>query len=93
MIKVRETPPPAPELHFPLKWTYRAVLEAGNAQAFQQLNAVLAEFGFAERFVEGRASSGGKYRSFQVTVTVKDKPQMDTLGDRLAAVPGVKFLL
>ena len=92
MIKVN-TPPPAPELRFPLEWTYRAVLEADNAMAFRQLTAVLAEFGFSERFVEGRASSGGKYRSFQVTVTVKDKQEMDTLGDRLAAVPGVKFLL
>lgn len=93
MIKVKETPPGAPELHFPLEWTYRAVLEADDAAAFHKLNAVLAESGFAERFVEGRASSGGKYRSFQVTVTVKDKREMDTLGDRLAAVPGVKFLL
>lgn len=94
MIKMRETPEKSkPEIRFPVQWTFRAVVDATDAAAFQGLNAVLKEFGFGESFVEAKSSAQGKYRSFHVEVTLTDKRQMDELGARLAAVPGIRFLL
>ena len=94
MIRVRETPEKAtPEIRFPVRWTFRAVVEASDAAAVHGLDAVLEECGFAESFVEAKSSANGKYRSFHVEVTLHSKQQMDDLGARLGAVPGVKFLL
>ncbi len=96
MIKLRQTPPPSgtpPELRFPLRWTYRAVVDAADAGTVEKLNQVLIQFGFHEVFVAGNISKQGRYSSFRVEVEVPDKTTMNLLGDALARVPGVKFLL
>ncbi|MDD4818345.1 MAG: DUF493 domain-containing protein [Victivallaceae bacterium] len=81
------------ELKFPVEWHYHIVTDANNVDCEAALNTVLREFDPALGLVSGRSSSGGKYRSFKVSVTFDSREEMEALSLRLGAVKGVKFLL
>ncbi|MDD3118671.1 MAG: DUF493 family protein [Victivallales bacterium] len=86
--------PPKEELQFPVDWTYRIICLAElEAEALEAIAAALQEHGCDKTPERGRNSSGGKYRTYQVTVTFSDLPSMRQLSSKLNAAPGVKFLL
>ena len=95
MIKlpVNDVKPGQPEIVFPVKWSYRAVVDAMEPAALENLNAVLEKYKYSERFAAGNSSSGKRYASFHVEVEVPDRETMNLLGKEFGAVPGVKFVL
>ena len=82
-----------PEIIFPTQWSYRAVVDASNASALENLNRILEKYHYSERFAVGNSSSNQRYRSFHVTLQVPSREFMNALGRELSEVEGVKFLL
>ncbi|MBE6367469.1 MAG: DUF493 domain-containing protein [Lentisphaerae bacterium] len=95
MIKLssKDITPGQPELIFPVRWTYRAVVDATEPDALENLNKILEKFRYSERFAIGKSSSGQRYKSFHVEVEVPNREIMNLLAKELGAVKGVKFLL
>lgn len=95
MIKLssKDITPGQPELIFPVRWTYRAVVDATEPDALENLNKILEKFQYSERFAIGKSSSGQRYKSFHVEVEVPNREIMNLLAKELGAVKGVKFLL
>lgn len=58
-----------------------------------QLQQVLAASEIVSPLAPGKNSQGGKYRSLQVSVTVKDRAEMVRLDRDLRAVTGVRMIL
>ena len=95
MIKlpVNNVTPGQPEIVFPVKWSYRTVVDAMEPAALENLNAVLEKYKYSERFAAGRTSSGQRYKSFQVEVEVPNREMMHQLAKEFGEVKGVKFVL
>ena len=94
MIKMNgPVPPEKAEIIFPVRWSYRAVVDATEADALENLNRVLEKYHYSERFAAGRASSGQRYKSFHVEVEVPSREVMNKLAAELGSVKGVNFLL
>ena len=95
MIKLndQDITPGKPEIIFPVRWSYRAVVDATEPDALEGLNTVLEKFKYSERFAIGRASSGQRYKSFHVEIEVPNREMMNLIAKELGAVKGVKFLL
>lgn len=95
MIKLNniDVQPGNPEIIFPVRWTYRAVVDSTVTGALEKLNRVLEKFKYSERFAVGKASSGNRYCSFYVEIEVPDREIMNLIGKELSEVEGVKFLL
>ena len=55
--------------------------------------AAFAGFELVEPVVESRASSGGKYISYSLSVRLKDREEMARLDAAIASVPGLKMCL
>lgn len=85
--------PGEPEIIFPTQWSYRAVVDATNNSVLENLNRILEQHGYCERFAAGNTSSNQRYKSFHVTVQVPSREVMNALGKELGKVEGVKFLL
>ena len=95
MIKLnsKDIQPGKPEIIFPVDWSYRAVVDATVPDALEKLNKILEKYHYAERFAIGNASSGQRYKSFQVEVEVPNREMMHQLAKEFGEVKGVKFVL
>ncbi len=95
MIKLnnKDLQPGKPEIIFPVEWSYRAVVDATSANALEKLNSVLEKYKYTQRFAIGNASSGQRYKSFHVTVSVPNREIMNQLAKEFGEVEGVKFVL
>ena len=95
MIKLNpnDIQPGKPEIIFPVKWSYRAVVDATVADTLENLNKILEKYQYSERFAVGNTSGGQRYKSFHVTVQVPSRKVMNDLAKELGSVEGVKFLL
>lgn len=80
------------ELKFPVVAHHRVIVRAEekDAAAMQRL---FADFELVEPIAETRASSGGKYASFAVSVRFGSKDEMSRFDERLKHVPGLKMVL
>ena len=85
--------PGKPEIIFPVRWTYRAVVDSTVAGALEGLNSVLEKFKYSERFAVGKSSSGNRYCSFYVEIEVPNREMMNLIGKEFSEVKGVKFVL
>ncbi len=92
-LKNQDVQPGKPEIIFPVDWSYRAVVDATSANALENLNKILEKFQYSERFAIGNASSGQRYKSFHVTVSVPNREIMNLLAKEFGEVEGVKFVL
>ena len=92
-LKNQDIMPGKPEIIFPVRWSYRAVVDATEPDALEGLNKVLEKFQYSERFAIGKASSGQRYKSFHVEVEVPTRAIMNLLASEFGAVKGVKFVL
>ena len=84
-------------LVFPVVAHHRLILlrqgSGGRVCDADELNAVFAGFELVEPVAASRASSGGKYVSYSLSVRLKDREEMARLDAAIASVPGLKMCL
>ena len=83
---------PDPAMIYPAECPFRIIV-AGDFGAEDKLSQVLAASEITTALVPGNASAGGKFRSLQVTVRVKNRAELVRLDQELRAVPGVRMVL
>ena len=82
------------EIVYPARWEYRVFVEAGMLAAARELvGNILAEQDERAELADGERSASGKYLALRARAEVKSKAEAEALGRKLAAVPGVKFVL
>ena len=82
------------EIAYPARWEYRIFVESDLFEAARQIvGAILAEHDEHAELTDGDRSSSGKYLALRGRAEVKSKDEAEALGRKLAAVPGVKFVL
>ena len=77
---------------YPAECHFRIIV-AGDFSAEGPLQQVLAASEITSALAPGNASTGGKFRSLQVTVRVKDRAELVRLDRELRAVAGVRMVL
>ena len=82
------------EIKYPARWEYRIFVESDMLEAARQVvGVILAEHDEHAELTDGERSSSGKYLALRGRAEVKSKDEAEALGRKLAAVPGVKFVL
>ena len=85
------------ELKFPVVAHHRLILLrqgcGGQVCDVDKLNAVFSGFELVEPVAESRASAGGKYVSYSLSVRLKDREEMARFDVVIAGVPGLKMCL
>ena len=80
------------ELRFPVVAHHRLIVNAAERDDAVTKEA-FAGFERVEPVDESRASSGGKYVSYSLSVRLKDREEMARLDAVIAKVPGLKMCL
>ena len=80
------------ELKFPVVAHQRLIVEAAKRDD-AATKAAFAGFDLVEPVAESRASAGGKYVAFALSVRLKDREEMARFDAAVAAVPGLKMCL
>ena len=83
---------PDPSTIYPAECHFRIIVK-GDFSADAQLRQVLAASEITSALAPGNASAGGKFRSLQVTVRVKDRAELVRLDQELRAVDGVRMVV
>ncbi len=81
-----------PSSIYPAECHFRIIV-VGDFQGEAQLQQVLARSEVTAALQPGKASSGGKFRSWQVSVRVQDREELVRLDRELRAVDGVRMVL
>ena len=82
-------------LSFPLTFILKIIMEAeavpgGNRE---KIDAVFRDLGLSAEDRGRKESGAGRFTSYSVSVTVEDRPQFLLLHEKIAAVPGVRYVL
>ena len=80
------------ELKFPVVTHHRLIVDAARRDDAATA-AAFAGFALVEPVAESRASAGGKYVSYSLSVWLKDREEMARLDAAIAGVPGLKMCL
>ena len=80
------------ELKFPAVAHHRLICDAARRDV-AAMKAAFAGFELVEPVAESRASAGGKYISYSLSVRLKDREEMARLDASIAGVPGLKMCL
>ena len=80
------------ELRFPVVAHHRLIVDAARRDDAATA-AAFAGFELVESVEESRASAGGKYVSYSLSVRLKDREEMARLDAAIASVPGLKMCL
>ena len=80
------------ELKFPVVAHHRLIVDAARRDDAATA-AMFAGFELVEPVEESRASAGGKYVSYSLSVRLKDREEMARLDAAIAGVPGLKMCL
>lgn len=80
------------ELKFPVVAHQRLIVEAAKRDD-AATKAAFAGFDLVEPVTESRASAGGKYIAFALSVRLKDREEMARFDATVATVPGLKMCL
>ena len=80
------------ELKFPVVAHHRLIVDAARRDDVATA-AAFAGFELVEPVAESRASAGGKYVSYSISVRLKDREEMARLDASIADVPGLKMCL
>ena len=80
------------ELKFPVVAHQRLIVEAAKRDD-AATKAAFAGFDLVEPVAESRASAGGKYVAFALSVRLKDREEMARFDAVVATVPGLKMCL
>ncbi len=81
-----------PELEFPVDCHFKVIAEKLDGIAFV-IETVLLGLGVTSPLTAGNESKGGKYVTFNVTVRVDSREQMNRIDAELRNVQGVKMVL
>ena len=82
------------EIVYPARWEYRVFVEADMLDAAREiLGNLLADQDGRAELTDGERSASGKYLALRARAEVKSKDEAEALGQKLKAVPGVKFVL
>ena len=81
-----------PAMIYPAECHFRIIV-AGDFTADHELQQVLSASEVTSILAPASASKGGKFRSLQVSVRVKDRAELVRLDGALRAVAGVKMVL
>lgn len=81
-----------PELTFPVVAHHKVIVDAARRDDAATV-AAFRGFDLVGPVVAGRASSGGKYVSYGVSVRFKDRAEMERFDTCLPLVPGLKMVL
>ncbi len=82
------------ELKFPVEWEFRVMFESTAEEGVRAaLETLLAADGFDPAVKDGLNSSTGKYRTLKFAVELSSREMMNDFSARIAAIPGVKFVL
>ena len=84
--------PDSVELKFPVVAHHRLICDAARRDE-AAMKAAFAGFELVEPVEESRASAGGKYVSYSLSVRLKDREEMARLDAAIASVPGLKMCL
>ena len=79
-------------LEFPLVAHHRVIVNAA-AKDLEAMRRLFAGFELVEPIAEARASSGGRYVSFGVSVRFRQADEMARFDETLKRVPGLKMVL
>lgn len=80
------------KLEFPVTVHYKVIGEVSE-NIRTHLEIALFELGINEALELGRLSSGRKYMTFNLSVTVADRESMNAIDAHLRKVEGVKMVL
>lgn len=80
------------ELKFPVVAHQRLIVEAAKRDD-AATKAAFAGFDLVEPVTESRASAGGKYIAFALSVRLKDREEIARFDATVATVPGLKMCL
>lgn len=80
------------ELKFPVVAHHRIIVNAGEKD-LAAMQRLFATFDLIEPVAEARASAGGKYVSFGLSVRLQDRDEMARLDEQIKLVPGLKMVL
>lgn len=80
------------ELKFPVVAHQRMIVEAARRDD-AATKAAFAGFDLVEPVTECRASTGGRYVSYALSVRLKSREEMQRLDAAIATVPGLKMCL
>ena len=80
------------ELKFPVVAHHRLIVDAARRDDAVTA-AAFARFELVEPVAESRASAGGKYVSYSLSVRLKDREEMSRFDAAIASVPGLKMCL
>ena len=80
------------ELKFPVVAHHRLIVDAARRDDAATA-AMFAGFELVEPVAESRASAGGKYISYSLSVRLKDRAEMARLDAAIVGVPGLKMCL
>lgn len=84
----------AAELHFPVEWEFRIVVEGAQYEPVRQgVVACLKAHGATVNLSDGLQSGSGRYRTIRAAVTLTSREMMERLAADLAALDGVRFVL
>lgn len=82
------------EIAYPARWEYRVFVEADMLGAAREIvGNILAEQDERAELTDGEKSASGKYLALRARAEVRSKAEAEALGQKLKAVPGVKFVL
>ena len=81
------------ELRFPVECELRVIYGKDAADVPEKAAAVLRKHGMGETWTAGRASSGGRYLTIGVKVTMPDRATLEAIPAELARIPGVRMVL
>ena len=80
------------ELKFPVVAHQRLIIDAAKRDD-AATKAAFADFDLVEPVAESRASSGGRYVAYAVSVRLADRAEMARFDAAVATVPGLKMCL
>jgi len=80
------------KLKFPVVAHHRIIVMADKRDHAAMVR-LFSDFALVEPVAESRASSGGRYVSYGLSVRLADRSEMDRFDERLKLVPGLKMVL
>lgn len=97
-LKVTDTFKRAPqvqsqEVAYPALFHFRVIVEASVAEVPAALRVALAAYTVAAPLTASRASSGGRYQAYSVSVEIRSRDELHAFDAAIKAVPGVRMLL
>jgi putative lipoic acid-binding regulatory protein len=85
-------PSPGDQLEFPLVCHYKVICENREGMHFV-VETVLQELGCTAPLLEGNKSANAKYVTFNLSLMVRSKDEMNLVDRELRSIEGVKMVL